>query len=86
MMYPNKFTNVTNGITPRRWLLSCNPLLSNLISKTLGSDDFLIHLDQLKGITKYADDASFQKKWMAVKIENKKRLAKYIKVRDIEYV
>ncbi|KAM0788793.1 hypothetical protein ACM66B_002882 [Microbotryomycetes sp. NB124-2] len=75
---PDHFTNVTNGITPRRWLLQCNPGLANLITKTLGNDDWLLDLYKLKGLEKYAKDASFQKQWDAVKASNKDRLATYI--------
>lgn len=74
---PDKFTNVTNGITPRRWLLQCNPGLAELITKSIG-DDWLLDLYQLKKLEKFAKDKSFQKQWEAVKIANKDRLASYI--------
>ena len=74
---PHKIKNVTNGITPRRWLLQANPLLSNLISSTIGTD-WICHLDQLKALVPFAANAEFQKAWMAVKKENKKHLARYI--------
>jgi len=77
-MYPGKFLNVTNGITPRRWLLSCNPQLCNLIEKKLGAVDFITHLDKLHSLAQFADNAEFQNAWMAVKLENKKRFAKYL--------
>ncbi|KAJ3071789.1 Non-essential glycogen phosphorylase [Podochytrium sp. JEL0797] len=72
------FTNVTNGVTPRRWLHQANPHLSNLIAQKLGNENFLKHLDQLQQIKKYADDAEFQKQWMNIKLKNKKRLAEHI--------
>ena len=75
-----KFQNKTNGITPRRWLHQANRHLSDLITKKLGNDDFLLDLDKLKELRKYADDVEFQKKWMDIKYENKVRLAKYIKL------
>jgi len=76
---PDHFTNVTNGITPRRWLQQANPTLTELIEKKLGSRDFLKELDELKNLEQYADDKTFQKEWMAVKRANKVRLANYIK-------
>ncbi|OLL25652.1 Glycogen phosphorylase, partial [Neolecta irregularis DAH-3] len=76
---PDHFTNITNGITPRRWLQQANPALTDLIEKKLGSRDFLKELDELKDLEQYADDKAFQKEWMAVKRANKVRLANYIK-------
>lgn len=77
-MFPGKLVNVTNGITPRRWLSLCNPRLTKLITKTLGSQDFLTNLDLLEGLRKFADDAEFQKQWAEVKLSNKKALAKHL--------
>jgi starch phosphorylase len=74
-----KFQNKTNGITPRRWLHQANPKLSALISEKLGGQDWLTHLDRLEELTKFADDAHFQERWMAVKTSNKMRLAEYIR-------
>ncbi|KAB5590162.1 Starch phosphorylase [Ceratobasidium theobromae] len=76
---PDKFGNVTNGITPRRWLDQCNPALSNLITETLGGDKsaWLKDLYKLKGLLKHADNPEFQSKWMAAKQKNKERLAHY---------
>jgi len=74
----NKFTNVTNGITPRRWLHQCNPALSEFISSKLGGDGWVRDLEQLKKLKQYADDPEVQKKWMAIKRQNKVRLADYI--------
>jgi starch phosphorylase len=78
-LYPDKFQNKTNGITPRRWLLKSNPLLSALISKKLGATDWPRNLDLLRGLEKFADDAAFQKEFMAIKRENKVELAAIIK-------
>lgn len=75
----DKFRNVTNGITPRRWLDQCNPALSNLITETLGSRAWLKDLYLLKGLLEHESDPTFQKKWAAAKANNKERLAKYIK-------
>jgi len=74
----NKFTNVTNGITPRRWLYQCNPALSDFISSKLGGDGWVKDLEQLKQLKQYADDPAVQKQWMAIKRQNKVRLADYI--------
>ncbi|KAI9487655.1 MAG: glycosyl transferase [Benjaminiella poitrasii] len=76
---PDKFTNITNGITPRRWLYQANPALRDLITETLGSTHWVTHLDDLKQLKKHADNAEFQSKWMNVKLKNKLRLAEWIK-------
>ncbi|KAI8925852.1 glycosyl transferase [Entophlyctis helioformis] len=73
-----KFTNVTNGVTPRRWLHQANPLLSDLITEKLGGDRWLRELDSLSELKAFADDREFQKRWMAIKRTNKARLADYI--------
>jgi starch phosphorylase len=78
-LYPGKFQNKTNGITPRRWLLKSNPRLSALITKRLGSEDWVCNLDLLRGLEKAADDAGFQQEFMAVKRANKVDLAAVIK-------
>ncbi|MEI7455283.1 MAG: glycogen/starch/alpha-glucan phosphorylase [Nitrosomonadales bacterium] len=77
-IYPEKFINVTNGITPRRWLNQCNHSLAQLISSRIGNG-FVRNLDQLKGLIPHAEDAEFRKQFRAVKQENKARLAEYIK-------
>ncbi|MBT2949516.1 glycogen/starch/alpha-glucan phosphorylase [Vibrio anguillarum] len=76
-LYPTRLHNVTNGITPRRWLKFCNPGLSALISEKIGTE-WPAHLDQLEAIAQYADDAKFQKEFMAVKKHNKQRLADWV--------
>ena len=75
---PDKFTNVTNGITPRRWLHQANPRLSELIASKLGGDGFLKDLTLLNGLERYADDAAFKKEWQEIKYANKVRLAQHI--------
>ncbi|KAG4303970.1 hypothetical protein PORY_002623 [Pneumocystis oryctolagi] len=75
---PDKFVNVTNGVTPRRWLLQANPKLSELISRKLGGYSFLTNLSKLKELEKFAHDKEFQKEWKEVKRHNKARLAQYI--------
>ncbi|MGB5558895.1 MAG: glycogen/starch/alpha-glucan family phosphorylase, partial [Paracoccaceae bacterium] len=79
--YPDRIVNQTNGITPRRWLYSCNPSLRNLINQTIGTDwpDDLEQLDQLSD---YVDDSSFQSAFRTAKRQNKERLAKWLKARS----
>ncbi|EDY19714.1 glycogen/starch/alpha-glucan phosphorylase [Chthoniobacter flavus Ellin428] len=77
-MFPGKFNNKTNGITPRRWLLACNPRLSTLISKKIGTG-WERDLDKLRGLEQYANDPDFQSEFMAVKHANKVDLARIIK-------
>lgn len=76
-MYPYRFNNKTNGITHRRWLVNCNPGLTDLLKETIG-DDFIHEPIKLRNALKFKDDPDFQKKVMAVKYENKKKLAEII--------
>ncbi|KAK9331719.1 glycosyl transferase [Lipomyces starkeyi] len=76
---PDKFMNVTNGITPRRWLHQANPKLSDLIASKVGSYDFLKDLNLLKKIEPFAHDPKFQDEWVTIKKFNKARLAAHIK-------
>lgn len=79
-LYPNKFQNKTNGITPRRWLLACNPELSDLISDHVKTD-WGRDLDSLRELDKLADNKAFQKAFMAIKRNNKVKLAEFVKER-----
>lgn len=79
-IFPNKFINVTNGITPRRWLNQCNPGLTQLIASRIGKG-FIHDLAQLKKLEKFSDDAAFRKEFRAVKHANKLRLADYIEAK-----
>ncbi|MFI5303350.1 MAG: glycogen/starch/alpha-glucan phosphorylase [Nitrospiria bacterium] len=76
--YPGRFINVTNGITPRRWLNQANPGLSHLISSRIG-DKWIVHLEELKRLIPLAEDPDFMKAFWEVKQTNKKRLADLIK-------
>ena len=77
-LFPGKLVNVTNGVTPRRWLKACNPGLATLLDETIG-DDWVLNLDKLKGILPKAKDSAFQKRFMDIKKQNKVELAKIIK-------
>ena len=77
-LFPKKFNNKTNGITPRRWLLACNPRLSALITSKIGTG-WERNLDELRGLEAYAKDPVFQKQFMDVKHANKIDLARIIK-------
>ncbi|HZG40663.1 MAG TPA: glycogen/starch/alpha-glucan phosphorylase [Nodosilinea sp.] len=76
-LWPDKFTNKTNGITPRRWLLQCNPRLAQLISETIG-DRWITNLDELKQLEAHVDNEEFRRAWQAIKQENKWSLARYV--------
>ena len=77
-LYPGKFNNKTNGITPRRWLLSCNLRLSDLITSKIGNG-WERNLDELRGLEAFAKDPEFQRQFMDVKHANKVDLARIIK-------
>ncbi len=73
-LYPDRINNKTNGITPRRWLMQCNPGLTSLLRETIG-DDFLDDAEKLAALDRFADDAAFREKFAEVKRLNKVRLA-----------
>lgn len=77
-MYPDHFTNKTNGITQRRWLLKANPGLAQLITDKIGSE-WITKLDDLKKLEEFSADKSFLKEFRRIKQENKVVLAEYIK-------
>ena len=77
-LYPNKFQNKTNGITQRRWLASCNPELTELLTRLVGDDSFLKDLDKLKNIERYADDDAVIKEYIEIKKKKKRQLIEYI--------
>ena len=76
-LYPDRFNNKTNGITPRRWLLGCNPKLSSLVDESIGKS-WITQASELRGLAKFAEDTSFRKKFRAIKTENKENLSDLI--------
>ena len=76
-LWPEKFNNKTNGVTPRRWIMQSNPGMCELISQAIG-DGWRTDLDQLQNLAPHADDAKFRAKWRAVKRANKQRLAQMV--------
>ncbi len=84
-MWPEKFNNKTNGVTPRRWLAFCNPKLANLIDKTIG-EEWVTHLDLLKKLEPFVEKKAFIKQWAKIKDHNKKALADLVKLKcDVEF-
>ena len=77
-IFPDKFLNITNGVTPRRWLLQCNPRLSELITRTLGKPWINNMETQLRELESFVDDETVRKEWRQIKYENKMRLAALI--------
>jgi len=75
-LWPNKFNNKTNGVTPRRWLASCNPDLAELITETIG-EGWLTDLKLLKKLEPYAEDSAFRKRWHDIKQQAKQQLIDY---------
>lgn len=76
-LWPQKFSNKTNGVTPRRWILLSNPKLALLITNKIGKN-WLKDLPELKRLEAFVDDAEFRKTWRQIKQENKHDLAEYI--------
>ncbi|SIT35692.1 glycogen phosphorylase [Paraburkholderia ribeironis] len=77
-LWPERFHNVTNGVTPRRFMLLCNPALAQLLDETVG-DGWVTDLTRLRKLEAYADDAAFQERWRRVKQSNKAVLAERIR-------
>ncbi|SDD76310.1 glycogen/starch/alpha-glucan phosphorylase [Rhodospira trueperi] len=76
-MYPGKFVNVTNGVTQRRWLLQCNPMLSDLITEAVGPA-WKTDLTALHDLEPLVEDAAFRERFIAIKVANKQRLAEHL--------
>lgn len=75
--YPDRIVNQTNGITPRRWLYTCNPALRDLLNMTIGTD-WPVDLEKLSELEKHVDDHAFLDTFMSVKQQNKNRLANWL--------
>jgi len=73
-LFPGKINNKTNGISPRRWLIKCNPALASLVTEAIG-EGWTRDLSALRGLEPFAEDATFQAKWTAIKGANKEGLA-----------
>lgn len=80
-MYPDKFTNVTNGVTPRRFIRLANPSLASLITEALGAG-WTVDLERLRGLEALAEDPEFRERFAAVKAGNKRRLSDVLERRD----
>lgn len=84
-LWPERFSNKTNGVTPRRWLNHCNPGLSELITELSGDNKWVTDLDRLKSLEKYKEDPEVLRRLISIKEENKKILADYIlKTKDMK--
>ena len=77
-LWPEKFNNKTNGVTPRRWLLLSNPKLAQLITQKIGNN-WIKQLKDLKQLEAFANDTEFHKTWRQIKQDNKQNLANYIR-------
>jgi starch phosphorylase len=77
-LWPERFNNKTNGVTPRRFMVSANPKLSELITRTIGGE-WVTHTEQLRKLEPFAEDAAFRKQWRAVKQANKQQLADHVR-------
>lgn len=79
-MFPKKIQNKTNGVTPRRWLHGCNPGLSKLIQDSLGDlDEWITNMTTLRDLVPHASDPDFLARFKEIKLENKRKLQKWVK-------
>ncbi|KMT08973.1 hypothetical protein BVRB_6g136860 [Beta vulgaris subsp. vulgaris] len=78
-LWPEKFQNKTNGVTPRRWIRFCNPALSKIITKWTGSDDWVLKTEKLAELKKFANNAELQTEWREAKRINKMKVAAFLK-------
>ncbi|MEM6445329.1 MAG: glycogen/starch/alpha-glucan phosphorylase [Cyanobacteria bacterium J06642_2] len=76
-LWPEKFTNVTNGVTPRRWIVLSNPRLSDLITRKIGNN-WINHLDDLRQLEAFVEDASFREEWHHIKQSIKRDFATFL--------
>ena len=80
-LYPEKFNNKTNGVTHRRWFLCANPEYASLVSSKIG-EGWITKPEEFEKLLKYVDDKKVQKKFLEIKLDNKKKLADYVKVHN----
>ncbi|KAJ4871642.1 Alpha-glucan phosphorylase 1 [Raphanus sativus] len=80
-LWPDKFQNKTNGVTPRRWIRFCNPYLSEIITNWIGTEDWVLNTEKLSELRKFADDEDLQSEWRAAKKKNKLKVVSLIKER-----
>jgi len=84
-LWPEKFNNKTNGVTPRRWVAYSNPLLTDLISNKIGKE-WIGKFEDIEKIKKYINDTKFSDEWFNVKLQNKKKLAELVKLQcDVDF-
>ena len=84
-LWPEKFNNKTNGVTPRRWVAHANPLMSALITENIG-DKWINNLSEINKIKQYINDKEFSQKWHDIKRQNKQRLANLVKEKcDVDF-
>lgn len=81
-IWPQKFNNKTNGVTPRRWLKQCNPRLAELLSEKLGNTEWVNDMDQLKSLRHLADDSDLMAQLLGVKSDNKRDFARWLEQRS----
>lgn len=77
--WPGKFNNKTNGVTPRRWLLMCNPLLADLLTTKIGNQDWVTDLNLLKSLASEKNDPKLIRNLLEIKSQNKEKLVNFIK-------
>ncbi|KAJ4827867.1 species-specific tRNA processing [Turnera subulata] len=77
-LWPEKFQNKTNGVTPRRWIRFCNPDLSQIITKWTGTEDWVLNTEKLVLLRKFADNEGLQSEWREAKRRNKMKVAAFL--------
>ncbi|HTR01212.1 MAG TPA: glycogen/starch/alpha-glucan phosphorylase [Candidatus Acidoferrum sp.] len=80
-LWPHKFNNKTNGVTPRRWLAFCNPGLRGLLDRSIG-EEWITDLDRLRKLKKFVDDKDFRRQWRRIKHDNKRELTTLVLARS----
>ncbi|KAM0020022.1 putative glycogen phosphorylase [Helianthus debilis subsp. tardiflorus] len=78
-LWPKKFQNKTNGVTPRRWISFCNPELSKIITKWTGTDDWVLNTEKIDQLRKFADNEELQSEWRKAKRINKEKIVAFLK-------